>query len=63
MDAEVNAEADEQHREGNGNQIETADGQRRESSGPDQADQQRDDHRENQAAGPEADRKQQGHQQ
>ena len=43
MDAEVDSEADEQDREGHRDQVELADGERREGSGPNEAHQQRRD--------------------
>ena len=51
VDAEVHAQADEQHGKGDGDHVEAADGHGREGGRPDQPQQQRHDDREDQAAG------------
>ena len=55
MGAEIDAEAEEQHQEGDGDQVEAADRDRRKAGGPDRTDDERDQQRGDEPAGPDAD--------
>ena len=60
MNAEVDAKADEQHGERHRDEVELADGQRREAGGPDEPDEQRDERREDQPQRTQADEQHDG---